>query len=119
MYRKPLKNASNVLRQRAVLKKAENFQPRMHLGFNFGRPSMLPGAPGRTFWRPVVPSKTFQVLLGRPGDALEHSRDALGTPVGHQEVSRDGSRIDFQQIWDPSISPAFKTSFEGLRRPSK
>ena len=100
----------------------------MHLGFNFGRPGTLPGAPGHTFCRPGVPSRTFRVLLGRPGDALGRSRDVLGTFLGARRCLQTVPGLIFSRFGIPlhlsclqnclphRLKTALKTAFKAAVR---
>ena len=100
--RKSTKNRSDNASRTHSAEKTRFFRSRTRLGVDFGLLGMLPGAPGRPFWRPGAPLATLRTLPRRAGDAPERSRDApempsgcSWTPRGVWRGSRERFSLDF------------------------
>ena len=89
--------------------KTRFFRSRTRLGVDFCLLGVLPGAPGRLFWRPGAPLATLRTLPRRAGDAPGRSRDAPETPSGCSWTPRGvwrGSRDRFSLDFGcPEVSP--------------
>ena len=97
-----MKNRSDNASRTHSAKKTRFFRSRTRLGVDFGLLGMLPGAPGRPFWRPGAPLATLRTLPRRAGDAPGRSRAAPETPSerswtpwGVRRGSRDRFSLDF------------------------
>ena len=77
--RKSTKNRSDNASRTHSAEKTRFFRSRTRLGVDFCLLGMLPGAPGRPFWRPGAPLATLRTLPRRAGDAPGRSRDAPET----------------------------------------
>ena len=103
--RKSTKNRSDNASRTHSAEKTRFFRSRTRLGVDFGLLGMLPGAPGRPFWRPGGPLATLRTLSRRAGDAPRRSRDApetlprrLRDALRRHGVSGEGPGTDFQSI---------------------
>ena len=98
-----------MLCKRAAPKKMTFVCCRTRLGVDFGSLGVLPGAPGRPFWRPGAPLATLRTLPRRAGDAPGRPRDASETPSGRSWTPRGvwrGSRERFSLDFGcPEVSP--------------
>ena len=107
--RKSTKNRSDNASRTRSAKKTRFFRSRTRLGVDFGSLGVLPGAPGRPFWRPGASLASLQTLPRRAGDAPGRSRGAPETPSGHSWTPRGvrrGSRERFSfDFGCPEVSP--------------
>ena len=103
--RKSTKNRSDNASRTHSAEKTRFFRSRTRLGVDFGLLGMLPGAPGRPFWRPGGPLATLRTLSRRAGDAPEtlprRSRDAFGTLLDATGCPERVPGPIFSRFWVP------------------
>ena len=99
------KNCSDNTSRTHSAEKTRFFRFRTRLGVDFGLLGMLPGAPGRPFWRPGGPLATLRTLSRRAGDAPEtlprRSRDAFGTLLDATGCPERVPGPIFSRVWVP------------------